>query len=51
MHVGVDDVGREVDAQPDADDQDGAGDGVYLQIWDETKLLDNIDYLLTTLTE
>ena len=41
VHVGVNNVGREVDAQPDADDQDGTGDSVDLQILNETESLDD----------
>jgi hypothetical protein len=33
MHVRVNDVSREVDAQTDADDQNGAGHGVDFKIW------------------
>lgn len=32
QHEGVDDVGREVDAEADADDDDGASDGVDFQV-------------------
>ena len=37
MHVRVNDVSREVDAQTDADDQNGAGHGVDFKIWNLKK--------------